>query len=153
MIRYSPTILKHALNIYGPYWGTGISINHISADWHHIRVSMKMRWYNRNIVGVHFGGSLYAMVDPPVMLMLQHILGRDYIVWDQAAEIEYLKPGKGKVTADVIITEENVELIKQEAADGKKYFYHHNINIVDEQQEAVCRVKKIIYIRRKSTAS
>lgn len=114
---------------------------------------MKMRWYNRNIVGTHFGGSLYAMVDPQIMLMLQHLLGRDYIVWDKAAEIEYLTPGKGKVTADISITEENIELIKRETQQGSKYFYEQYINVINEQQQTVCRVKKILYIKRKSAAA
>ena len=139
--------------MYGPYWGTGIRMNHISQDWHHINVSMKMRWYNRNIVGTHFGGSLYAMVDPQLMIMFQHILGRNYLVWDKAAEIDYIKPGKGKVTADIVVSPDNVELIKQKTEQGEKYFYHHNIDILDEQQQIVCKVKKTIYIKRKSAAA
>ena len=112
-----------------------------------------MHWYNRNIAGTHFGGSLYAMVDPQLMVMFQLILGSRYIVWDKAAEIDYIKPGKGKVSTDIITSPEEVELIKQHTKQGDKYFHHHNINIQNEQQETVCKVKKTVYIRQKSTAA
>jgi hypothetical protein len=56
---------------------------------------MPLRWYNKNYVGTHFGGSLSAMTDPHYMLMMIQILGREYIVWDQSGTIEYRKPGRG----------------------------------------------------------
>ena len=40
-------------------------------------VEMKLRIWNQNYVGTHYGGSLYSMADPFYMLMLMHNLGRD----------------------------------------------------------------------------
>ncbi len=60
-----------------------------------IDVEMKLRWWNANYVGTHFGGSLFAMTDAFYMLMLMANLGRDYIVWDKAASIRYRKTGEG----------------------------------------------------------
>ena len=75
---------KRKLNLYPPYWGTGIFVKKISPDFREIIVQMKMTWYNRNYVNTHFGGSLYSMTDPFFMLMLMQILGKEYIVWDKA---------------------------------------------------------------------
>ena len=50
---------------------------------------MKLRFWNANDVGTHFGGSLFAMTDA--------FLGSDYVVWDKAASIGYRKPGRGTV--------------------------------------------------------
>jgi hypothetical protein len=61
---------------------------------------MGLTRYNRNYVGTQFGGSLYSMVDPFYMLMLMENLGRDYIVWDKAASIDFISPGKGPVYAE-----------------------------------------------------
>ncbi|EXE18898.1 translation elongation factor P domain protein [Acinetobacter baumannii 1440750] len=47
----------------------------------HVRVKMPLTWKNQNLVGTHFGGSLYSMVDPFYMLILMHHLGSKYIVW------------------------------------------------------------------------
>jgi acyl-coenzyme A thioesterase PaaI-like protein len=97
--KITPTTLRRILNIYGPYLGSGIRVDSISEDWKQTRVSMAQHWYNRNVVGVHFGGSLYAMVDPHLMLMLMKLLGTGYLVWDKSAAIEFVRPGKGRVFA------------------------------------------------------
>ena len=95
-MRLTPPLLRFILNIYGPSLWAGIRADYISADWRSIRVSMKLRWYNRNAVGTHFGGSLYSMVDPHLMLMLMNILGSGYVVWDKSAAIDFLRPAKGE---------------------------------------------------------
>ena len=95
-VLMQPKYLKLLLNIYPPYLGAGIRVVQISGDFREVIVAMKLRWYNRNYVGTHFGGSLSAMTDPFFMLMLLNILGNDYIVWDQAARIQFLRPGRGR---------------------------------------------------------
>jgi len=46
------------------------------------------------------------MCDPWFMLILMQHLGRDYIVWDKAASIQFLKPGRGTVAATFHISPE-----------------------------------------------
>jgi len=67
--------LKLGLNLYPPYLGTGIHVAEIAPDLRSLRVVMHLRFYNRNYVGTHFGGSLYAMCDPFFMLMVINNLG------------------------------------------------------------------------------
>ena len=85
--------LRRAVNFWPPFLGAGIRVKHISPDMKFIEVQMKLRWWNANYVGTHFGGSLFAMTDAFYMLMLMANLGRDYIVWDKTASIRYRKPG------------------------------------------------------------
>jgi hypothetical protein len=92
-MKITPGLLKWGLSIYGPYLGAGIKVNTISKDWRKTHVSMKLRWYNKNIMRVHFGGSLYSMVDTHLMLMLMQVFGKKYHVWDKSAEIEFVKQG------------------------------------------------------------
>ena len=141
--------IKHMLNIYPPYLGTGISVKTIAPDYKYLRVQMKLYWYNRNYVRTHFGGSLYAMTDPFFMLMLIKILGKDYVVWDQAAEIKFIKPGRGTVSAEFKITDGAVEEIIAQTAGGEKYFHDFEVLINDEQGGRIARVTKKLYIRRK----
>ena len=68
-----------------PFLGAGIRVKHIAPDMKAIDVEMKLRWWNANYVGTHFGGSLFAITDAFYMLMLMANLGNDYIVWDKAA--------------------------------------------------------------------
>ena len=72
-----PKILRILLNWYGPYRGAGVRIKHLADDFSSATVEMPLRWYNRNYVGVHFGGSLYSMVDPFHMLLVMNQLGKN----------------------------------------------------------------------------
>ena len=141
--------LKRLLCFYPPYIGAGIKVESISPDWKKTIVSMKVRWYNRNAVGTHFGGSLYSMVDPHFMLMLMNILGRNYVIWDKTASIDFAKASKEKVTATFIITEKIIDKIKQETSNGEKYLPDFSIDIVDPAGDIVAKVNKKLYIRRK----
>ena len=118
----NPKIIKLIINLYPPYLGTGITVKRISPDYREMCVQMKLRWYNRNYVKTHFGGSLYAMTDPFFMLMLIHILGKDYVVWDKAAHIDFIKPGSGTVAADFLIHEEQIQDIAERTSSGGKGF-------------------------------
>jgi acyl-coenzyme A thioesterase PaaI-like protein len=146
----NPRSFKLLINLYPPYWGTGITIRSVSADYREICMQMKMRWYNRNAVKTHFGGSLYGMTDPFFMLMLIHILGKKYVVWDKAAHIDFIKPSQGTVTARFLITEEEIEDIIKNTSGGQKYFPEFSVDIENEAGEKVARVVKTLYIRKKS---
>ena len=141
--------LKRLINLYPPYWGTGISIKRISPDFKEICVQMKMRWYNRNYVKTHFGGSLYAMTDPFFMLMLIHILGKQFVVWDKAAHIEFIKPGRGTVTASFRVKQEQIQNIMNRTSEGEKYFPEFTVDIRNESGEKIASVIKTLYIRKK----
>lgn len=142
-------LLPWLMNFYPPYLGAGIRVRHISDDFRQAQVRMDLRWYNRNYVGTQFGGSLYSMTDPFFMLMLLQNLGDDYVVWDKAANIEFVSPGKGRVYADFTITEQLLDEIRQHTAGGDKYLPRLHVEVRDEQGTLVARVQKTLYVRLK----
>jgi acyl-coenzyme A thioesterase PaaI-like protein len=142
-------LFKLLLNCYPPYWATGIVIRSVSPDFRRLTVRMKMHWYNRNYVGTHFGGSLYAMTDPFYMLMLLQILSKAYLVWDQSARIDFIKPGKGTVTAEFEVTQALLDTIAENTTEGRKYLPELSVRITDETGELVALVTKTIYVRQK----
>ena len=152
-MNISPKLFKFLLNIYPPYIGAGVKVDYVSHDWRELHVSLPLRWYNRNAVGTQFGGSLYSMVDPHLMLLLMQLLGKKYLVWDKSANIEFIKPGKTKVAAKIIITNEDLEKIKENTKNGDKYFADFTIEVSDISNELVAKVQKIIYIRKKHNKS
>ena len=145
--------MRRAFSLFGPYRGAGVRVEHIAADFSEATVSMRLRWYNTNYVGTHFGGSLYSMTDPFFMLLLMNRLGRDYIVWDKAASIDFIRPGKGKVSACFQLTDAMLEDVRRHTADGEKYLPVWPVEIRDEAGELVARVEKTLYIRRKKNAA
>ena len=147
-----PFLFKVLLNLYPPYLGTGIRVRHVAENYREIVVTMTLRFYNRNAFGTHFGGSLYAMSDPFYALMLTNILGREYWVWDRGAAIEFLRPGRGTVTARFRISDAAVSAIRAATADGEKHLPEFSVDITDAAGEAVARVRKTLYVRRKSAA-
>jgi len=141
---------KFLVNIYPPYLGAGIKVQKISPDFREIVVQMRLRWYNRNYVRTHFGGSLYAMVDPFYMLMLIQLLGKAYIVWDRSASIEFLKPGRGKVTAHFKVSARQTDEIVAKTENGQKFQPEFSVDIRDEDNALVAKVNKVLYIKRKA---
>ncbi len=60
----SPRLLRHLFNVWPPFLLSGIHVTRLSNDWRHVEVELRLRPWNRNYVGTHFGGSLFAMTDP-----------------------------------------------------------------------------------------
>ncbi|MDO6593516.1 DUF4442 domain-containing protein [Neptuniibacter sp. 1_MG-2023] len=150
-MKLSARTMKHLFNLYPPYIGAGIKVENISDDWNHITVSMKVRWYNRNAVGTHFGGSIYSMIDPHIMLILMKKLGKEYWVWDSAAEIAFIKATKKKITAHIHVLDEQIEQIQTSAQTGKKQFPEFHVEIIDSDKNLIARVKKVLYVKRRPT--
>jgi acyl-coenzyme A thioesterase PaaI-like protein len=145
----TPALFRLLTNCYPPYWGTGISVKRISPDYRRLTIQMKSRFYNRNYVGTHFGGSLYAMTDPFYMLMLIQILGPGYLVWDKSARIDFIRPGRGTVTAEFRIDQAQIDTILSQTASGRKYLPELPVEVKDQYGELVARVIKTLYIRKK----
>ena len=157
-IQFSANRLKSILNWWPPFWGAGIRVVEIQNDFRYARVQMPLRFYNQNYVGVHFGGSLYAMCDPFYMLLLINVLNNttktsgkksgDFIVWDKAASIEYVKPGIGTMTAEFRITDEILNSIYAMKPNTKQ-FIDLTVNVTDERGDIVAKLIKTEYVKRK----
>ncbi len=144
-----PSTLRRFINIWPPFWCNAISATYISSDFCQIDVALKLRFYNRNYVGTHFGGNLFAMTDPWYMLMLIQNLGRDYFVWDKKATIDFIAPGRGTVTAHFELTKEKLAEIKSATEGGEKYLPEFSIEILDEKKQLVARIHKTLYVKPK----
>jgi acyl-coenzyme A thioesterase PaaI-like protein len=142
------TRLRWLLRFWPPFVFSGIRVTHIAADFGEVRVELRERWYNRNYVGTHFGGSLFAMTDPFWMILLIRRLGPGYRVWDRAAEIEFVKPGRGTVVAEFVLDEATVADIRVATVGGDKHLRWFETGVTDAQGEVVARVRKQVYVRR-----
>jgi acyl-coenzyme A thioesterase PaaI-like protein len=152
--------LRHFINLWRPLRGAGIRITRLDPDFLAADVELRERWWNRNYVGVHFGGSLYAMTDAMYMLMLLENLGPGYIVWDKAASIRYRKPGRGTVRAEFRLTRKQIDDIRAAAdappeADVKGVLRPPRVEptlpviITDAAGDTVAEVQRTLHVRRK----
>ncbi len=143
-------LLRHCMNLWPPFWGAGIKVEKIAKDYRSAKVSLRHGLLNRNIVGVHFGGSLFAMTDPFFMVMFSENLGQNYVLWDQAGKIEFLKPGKGKVIAEFQITQEQIDSLANAASSGEKVLKDFSVDVKDKLGDTVARITKTLYVRKKN---
>src|SRR6202167_2047002 len=141
--------LRRWINFWPPFFGMGIRIEHIAPDMRAVDVEMKLRFWNANYVGTHFGGSLFAMTDPFYMLMLMANLGRDYIVWDKAATIRYRKPGKGTVGAEFRLSDSQIDDIREKLKTLPKYEAVFSVEVKDQAGVVIAEVEKVIHVRKK----
>ena len=78
-----------------------------------------------------------------------HALGRDYYVWDQAAEIRFLKPGRGTVRARFDPDDGVLEAMRDATAGGARSLHWFDTDVVDADGDVVAAVRKQVYVRRK----
>jgi acyl-coenzyme A thioesterase PaaI-like protein len=149
-MKMNARLLSRGMKFWPPFLGAGIRVRSFSEDFREAVVELRLGRFNRNYVGTHFGGSLYAMTDPFFMIMLLHNLGGDYLVWDKSGSIEYVAPGRGTVTAHFLLTEGRIAEIQAQAAAGEKIFPEFEVDVKDEAGEIVARVRKILYVRLKA---
>lgn len=139
---------RHLLNIWPPLLGAGIRVRRISADLREVDVEMKLRAWNRNYVGTHYGGSLYSMTDPFYMVMLIRNLGPEYVVWDKAAAIRFRRPGKGTVRAEFRLTEERIQEIVRTLETQEKTELVFRVLVQDAEANVIAEVEKTIYVAK-----
>jgi hypothetical protein len=147
--RFKKRNMRLYMNVWPPFVGAGIRVTRLDADWRALDVEMKLRFWNSNYVGTHYGGSLYSMTDPFYMLMLIENLGREYVVWDKAATIRFKKPGVGKMRAEFRVSEEQINGIRESLKTERKVEPVFVVEVRDEGGGVVAEVEKILHVRRR----
>lgn len=137
------------MNFWPPFLGAGIRVKRINNDMTEVDVEMNLSFWNRNYVKTHFGGSLYAMTDPFLMLMLLENLGKDYIVWDKSASINFKKPGRGKVKVFFRLPQERILEIKELADNNQKIEPEFTLEVLDDEGNVIAEVFKKLYVKNK----
>lgn len=145
--------LKLLMNVWPPYRCAGIRVREIADDFRFVRVELRMGLTNRNYVNVHFGGSLFAMADPFYMLMYIKNLGPDYVVWDKAAEIDFVRPGRGRVWAEFRLSAADFQRAREETVGGQRFLVTHPVEVFDQSGQRVAAIRRTIYVRRKDAAA
>ena len=137
-------------NFFPAYRGTGGRVVYIADDFHEVRVKLPLNWRTRNYVGTIYGGSIYASVDPIYMLMLIHILGPEYVVWDKAAKIRFKKPGKDTLYVDFQLSQEEIGEIKKLAETERSVDRIYKLELKDKNGVVHAFIEKTLYIAKKS---
>lgn len=113
-------------------------------------MKLPLNWRTRNYVGTIYGGSIYGSVDPIYMLMLIHILGNDYVVWDKAAKIRFKRPGKDTLYVDLHLSPEEIGEIKRLTETDNSVDRVYHLELKDKNGVVHAFIEKTLYIAKKS---
>jgi acyl-coenzyme A thioesterase PaaI-like protein len=152
MTSLSARWLRHLMNLWPPFLASGIHVTHLAHDWSFAKVRLRLHPLNRNYVGTHFGGSLFAMTDPFWMLLVMNQLGKAYTVWDKAGAIEFVSAKREPVFAEFHINPNVIAEIQASADQGEKVLHWFEVPIKTQNGDLVAHVRKQLYIRQKRSA-
>ncbi|MFT4694731.1 MAG: acyl-coenzyme A thioesterase PaaI-like protein [Francisella sp.] len=128
---------------------TGGEVVFVSDDFKEVHLKFNLRYDTNNYHGTGFGGAIYASLDPIYPLQLWHILGDDYIIWDLAATIDYLKPVTQDVYANFLLTDETISKIKEDISTKNKSVITLPVEYKDTDGNIYTKATKTIYIADK----
>ena len=146
-------LLRFRFNLFPAYRGTGARITYIADDMREIRVRLPLSWRTRNYVGTIFGGSMYGAVDPILMVMLIHNLGREYVVWDKSASIRFRRPGRSTLHARFTLDQAELDAIRRAAAAADRVDREYRVELVDAAGAVHAEIGKVIQVRRRAGPS
>jgi hypothetical protein len=88
------------------------------------------------------------MCDPFFALMVIKNLGPDYVVWDEAAAIQFLRPGRGTVRATFQLEAAALDAIRAAVEVAGRTEMTFGVDVVDGAGKTVAQVEKVVYVRR-----
>ncbi|GAB3684747.1 DUF4442 domain-containing protein [Salinisphaera aquimarina] len=142
-------LLRRMMNVWPPFAASGIHVEEIASDWSYARVALKFRPWNRNYMGTQFGGNLFKMGDPFWAILAIRRMGDGYLVWDAAAEIQFVAPGRETVYTEFRFDDDIRDELIESAATGRKTLRWFENDIVTADGTVIARTRKQLYVRRK----
>lgn len=150
--QLSPRGLRRLMNLYPPLFFNGIRCLHVADDFHAARVRVRKRWYNRNLYGGVFGGTLLMSLDPWIGVLLWQILQlrkQPAIAVVKSLEADMLKPIKGEVHIQFEVKPEQVdEIIQTLQAVGKYEGWFEATGLLPSGEPGL-RGRILMHVRRK----
>ena len=142
-------LVLRLFSLYPPFLGAGIRVRRIAGDPPGYETRLRLRFWNQNYYGTHFGGAIYTMCDPFYVLILAAELGSGYAVWDKTATVRYRRPGRGTLHARFEIPRAKIELIRVAADAGERLEPTFVAEVRNEDDDLVAEVEKVLSVRRK----
>jgi len=143
--------IRLLLNRLPSYRRAGGKVVYIAPDLTVARVRIKYGWRTYGQKNAIFGGALYATIDPCYVIMLQWRLGRGYAVWDKAVSLEFRKPARTTLYADIGCSDPQLAALRADAdAHGRaEHVFHVELRDTDGVVHVSC--DKTVVVKRRST--
>lgn len=133
-------------NLFPAFRASGGKVVFVSSDWHEVHLMFKLCRKTRNYHGTGFGGAIYSSLDPIFPMQFIFTLGKSYVVWDKSATIDYIRPIDKNVYAKFELTDEVIQLVKNEVAANGRYLVTMPVEYQDLDGNVYAKATKTIYI-------
>ena len=150
--RYSasPSAFPVLASLYPPLLGSGIRIRHVAPDWTSGELTMRVAPWTANTNGTAFGGALFAATDVLYGALLSGQLGGGYQVWTKSATIDFLRPGRGRLTCRVEVPAGEADMIRDQLSGKRSTSVVHTALIVDSRGQTVVEARHTMSVRRRN---
>ncbi len=141
---------KWLINAYPPFIFNRIKIQEFGKDYRSCKVRIKKSFWNRNMNGTIFGGSLFSASDPFYAILYWQIFERKgYKVqtWLKSAQIQYLKPADKDLFLSFNLTENEIAEAEQSLLNTGRYKKIHEIPYVSKEGDVYVVSNTEVYIR------
>ena len=139
-------VLVDTFNNIPAFIVTGGEIVFVSDDLLEVHLKFNLTENTMNYNKSGFGGAIYSSLDSIYPIQLIHILGDQYVVWDLAGKIDYLKPIFSDVYAKFLLTDQQIKSIKQDVQQKNKAIVDLDVEYRDLQNNVYAKATKTIYI-------
>ena len=149
-------LMRWRFNLHPAYRRSGARITYVAADLREVRVRLPLCRATRNLNGTIYGGSIYSAVDPIHAVMLVQLLGpHEYVAWTKEAHVRFLRQARTDLTAQIVLTAEEVQAARDEVAAAGKVVRSYTVELVDARRHvcAACDITVHIHARRERAAS
>ncbi|PJZ25777.1 DUF4442 domain-containing protein [Leptospira hartskeerlii] len=130
------------------YHRLGPRFEFVSEDLLKLKIRFPFNNKTKGYNGLHFGGAIYAFVDPLYVYSISENLGSEYLVLDTKAEIDFLKASNQDLVVETEVFPEDIKSIREECRTKKKTTRIYFIEVLDPNGQKIAIVKKTIYIRK-----
>lgn len=114
----------------------------------HVRLTLGIRTNNR--VGTVYGGSIYSSIDPHFMLLFMEVLGKDYVVWDKAASVKFVKPIITSVKCRIALNPEIIQQVRDRVDQQQEFQIDLPLQYEDNEGNVYAVFTKTIYVAQKT---
>ncbi|MGN2638902.1 DUF4442 domain-containing protein [Nocardia takedensis] len=141
-----PRRFRLMMSAYPPLLFAGVRVVAVAHDWTSVRVAHQVRPWNRNIYGSAFGGTLFALTDPFYAVMAMAQLGPGHRIWNSAADIEFLRPGRGLLTAHMALSLVECDDIRTTLAVEGRSRTRHQTEIRCAEGAILARASQVLHV-------
>jgi hypothetical protein len=141
---------KFFINLYPPFLFNRVRILEFGKNYQSCKVKIKKSFWNRNMNGTIFGGSLFSASDPFYAILYWQVFERKGLrvqTWLKSARIQYLKPAKEDLYLQFNLSDDEINEAYQSLMNIGKFKKVHEVRYYDKQSELYVIAETEVYIR------